>query len=83
MTDQIKNETIEEEVKASAEEATEEVATSTEEVEEKDEHEVLGYPERVPNCHKGSNYKHSYVMLWFILVFIIFSILVSFLTNPL
>tara|TARA_B110000014_G_C20056312_1_gene549813 strand:- start:764 stop:982 length:219 start_codon:yes stop_codon:yes gene_type:complete len=72
MTDQIKDETIEEEV-----------AASTEEVEEKVEHEVLGYPERVPNCHKGSNYKHSYVMLWFILVFIIFSILASFLTNPL
>jgi len=72
MTDQIKNETSEEEVKASAEE-----------VEEKVEHQVLGYPERVPNCHKGSNYKHSYVMLWFILVFVIFSILVSFLTNPL
>ena len=61
----------------------EEIATSTEEVEEKVEHKVLGYPERVPNCHKGSNYKHSYVMLWFILVFIIFSIFVSFLTNPL
>ena len=72
MTDQIKDETIEEEV-----------AASTEEVEEKVEHEVLGYPERIPNCHKGSNYKHSYVMLWFILVFIIFSILASFLTNPL
>ena len=72
MTDQTKNETTEDEVSA-----------STQEVEEKVKHEVLGYPERVPNCHKGSNYKHSYVMLWFILVFIIFSILVSFLTNPL
>lgn len=68
MTDEIKNDTIEEEVK-----------TSTDEV----KHEVLGYPDRVPNCHKGSNYKHSYIMLWFILFFIIFSILASFLTNPL
>jgi hypothetical protein len=81
MTDQTKNETTEDEVSASTQE--DEVSASTQEVEEKVKHEVLGYPERVPNCHKGSTYKHSYVMLWFILIFIIFSILASFLTNPL
>ena len=72
MTDEIKNETVEEEVEASGKEVEDEV-----------KHEVLGYPDRVPNCHKGSSYKHSYIMLWFILFFIIFSILVSFFTNPL
>ena len=43
MTDEIKNETVEEEVEASGKEVEDEV-----------KHEVLGYPDRVPNCHKGS-----------------------------
>ena len=73
-----------EETQASEEVKTIEETSNNEPIEEEieDEHVVLPYPERVPNVHKGTNYKHSYVMIGFIVIFIIFSILASFITNP-
>ena len=47
------------------------------------EHKVLPYPDRVPNVHKGTTYKHCYVMITFIGIFIILSIVASLITNPL
>tara|TARA_B100000315_G_scaffold249581_1_gene281002 strand:- start:551 stop:808 length:258 start_codon:yes stop_codon:yes gene_type:complete len=39
--------------------------------------EVLSYPERVPNSQRGVGHKHSYVMLGLIIVFLIFSFIIS------
>ena len=54
-----------------------------EEMSSDNEHKVLPYPDRVPNVHKGTTYKHCYIMITFIGVFIILSILASLITNPL
>ena len=54
-----------------------------EEISDNEEHKVLPYPDRVPNVHKGTTYKHCYVMITFIGIFIILSIVASLITNPL
>ena len=54
-----------------------------EEISDNEEHKVLPYPDRVPNVHKGTTYKHCYVMITFIGIFIILSIIASLITNPL
>ena len=38
---------------------------------------ALSYPERVPNSRRGAAHKHSYVMLGLIIVFLIFSFIIS------
>ena len=83
---------VSEEIKEQASEAEniqvkETISDSTSDVSEEmsseNEHKVLPYPDRVPNVHKGTTYKHCYIMITFIGVFIILSILASLITNPL
>tara|TARA_B100000945_G_scaffold281489_1_gene249227 strand:+ start:521 stop:772 length:252 start_codon:yes stop_codon:yes gene_type:complete len=68
------------EVKETISDSTNDV---NEEISSENEHKVLPYPDRVPNVHKGTTYKHCYIMITFIGVFIILSILASLMTNPL
>ena len=83
MSEETKKQTSEAEntqVKETISDSTGEV---NEEMSSDNEHKVLPYPDRVPNVHKGTTYKHCYIMITFIGVFIILSILASLITNPL
>ena len=83
MSEEIKEQSSEAEnteVKETISDSTNDV---NEEISSENEHKVLPYPDRVPNVHKGTTYKHCYVMITFIGVFIILSILASLMTNPL
>ena len=83
MSEETKEQTSEAEntqVKETISDSTGEV---NEEMSSDNEHKVLPYPDRVPNVHKGTTYKHCYIMITFIGVFIILSILASLITNPL
>ena len=68
---------------ASIEEPVSDSDGVNEEISDNEEHKVLPYPDRVPNVHKGTTYKHCYVMITFIGIFIILSIVASLITNPL
>lgn len=68
---------------ASIEEPVSDSDVVNEEISDNEEHKVLPYPDRVPNVHKGTTYKHCYVMITFIGIFIILSIIASLITNPL
>ena len=68
---------------ASIEEPVSDSDVVNEEISDNEEHKVLPYPDRVPNVHKGTSYKHCYVMITFIGIFIILSIIASLITNPL
>ncbi len=66
-----------EEVKASEEgEALEEQESS------EPEHNVLSYPERVPNAEKGADHAHSYVMIKVLGFLVIFSLIIAKFTSP-
>ncbi|NSW73395.1 hypothetical protein CL660_001130 [bacterium] len=83
MSEEIKEQSSEAEnteVKETISDSTNDV---NEEISSENEHKVLPYPDRVPNVHKGTTYKHCYIMITFIGVFIILSILASLMTNPL
>lgn len=83
MSEEIKEQASEAEniqVKETISDSTSDVS---EEMSSENEHKVLPYPDRVPNVHKGTTYKHCYIMITFIGVFIILSILASLITNPL
>lgn len=83
MSEEIKEQSSEAEnteVKETISDSTNDV---NEEISSENEHKVLPYPDRVPNVHKGTTYKHCYIMITFIGVFIILSILASLITNPL
>lgn len=83
MSEEIKEQSSEAEnteVKETISDSTNDV---NEEISSENEHKVLPYPDRVPNVHKGTTYKHCYIMIIFIGVFIILSILASLMTNPL
>ena len=77
------SEEIKEDVEKSDDQPISAESADNEEENNAEEHVVLPYPDRVPNVHKGTSYKHSYVMIGLIVVFIIFSIIASFLTSPL
>ena len=77
------SEEIKEDVEKNDDQPISAESADNEEENNAEEHVVLPYPDRVPNVHKGTSYKHSYVMIGFIVVFIIFSIIASFLTSPL
>ena len=83
----VSEETKEQTSEAENTQVKETISDSTGEVNEEmssdNEHKVLPYPDRVPNVHKGTTYKHCYIMITFIGVFIILSILASLITNPL
>ena len=83
MSEEIKEQSSEAEnteVKETISDSTNDI---NEEISSENEHKVLPYPDRVPNVHKGTTYKHCYIMITFIGVFIILSILASLMTNPL
>ncbi len=42
---------------------------------------VLSYPDRVPNSKRGVDYKHCYVMIGFVIVFLLFSLIISNFTS--
>ena len=42
---------------------------------------VLSYPDRVPNSKRGVDHKHSYVMIGFVIVFLLFSLIISNFTS--
>ena len=75
-TSEAKNTQVKETISDSTGDVNEEMSSDN-------EHKVLPYPDRVPNVHKGTTYKHCYIMITFIGVFIILSILASLITNPL
>ncbi len=70
----VENSDASDEMKASEDSETEEEA---EEI-----HQVLPYPERVPNAEKGADHAHSYVMLKILAFLIVFSLIIAKFTSP-
>ena len=83
MSEEIKEQASEAENTQIKETISDSTSDVSEEMSSENEHKVLPYPDRVPNVHKGTTYKHCYIMITFIGVFIILSILASLITNPL
>ena len=83
MSEETKEQTSEAENTQVKETISDSTSDLNEEMSSDNEHKVLPYPDRVPNVHKGTTYKHCYIMITFIGVFIILSILASLITNPL
>ena len=83
MSEEIKEQSSEAENAEVKETISDSTNDLNEEISSENEHKVLPYPDRVPNVHKGTTYKHCYIMITFIGVFIILSILASLMTNPL
>ena len=83
MSEETKEQTPEAENTQVKETISDSTGDVNEEMSSDNEHKVLPYPDRVPNVHKGTTYKHCYIMITFIGVFIILSILASLITNPL
>ena len=83
MSEETKKQTSEAENTQVKETISDSTGDVNEEMSSDNEHKVLPYPDRVPNVHKGTTYKHCYIMITFIGVFIILSILASLITNPL
>ena len=83
MSEETKEQTSEDENTQVKETISDSTGDVNEEMSSDNEHKVLPYPDRVPNVHKGTTYKHCYIMITFIGVFIILSILASLITNPL
>ncbi len=83
MSEETKEQTSEAENTQVKETISDSTGDVNEEMSSDNEHKVLPYPDRVPNVHKGTTYKHCYIMITFIGVFIILSILASLITNPL
>lgn len=56
----------------------------TDNLEEESEevHEVLPYPERVPNAEKGADHAHSYVMIKILVLLVVFSLVIAKFTSP-
>ena len=83
MSEETKEQTSEAENTQVKETISDSTGDVNEEMSSDNEHKVLPYTDRVPNVHKGTTYKHCYIMITFIGVFIILSILASLITNPL
>ena len=83
MSEEIKEQASEAENTQIKETISDSTSDVSEEMSSENEHKVLPYPDRVPNVHKGTTYKHCYIMITFIGIFIILSILASLITNPL
>ena len=83
MSEETKEQTSDAETTPVKETISDSTGDVNEEMSSDNEHKVLPYPDRVPNVHKGTTYKHCYIMITFIGVFIILSILASLITNPL
>ena len=83
VSEEIKEQASEAEITQIKETISDSTSDVNEDIPSENEHKVLPYPDRVPNVHKGTTYKHCYIMITFIGVFIILSILASLITNPL
>tara|TARA_Y100001970_G_scaffold294241_1_gene449019 strand:- start:25286 stop:25567 length:282 start_codon:yes stop_codon:yes gene_type:complete len=74
VSETVENSGSNDEIKASEDSETEEEA---EEV-----HQVLPYPERVPNAEKGADHAHSYVMIKILVFLVVFSLIIAKFTSP-
>ncbi|NSW88135.1 hypothetical protein CL651_000040 [bacterium] len=74
LSETVENSGSNDEIKASEDSETEEEA---EEV-----HQVLPYPERVPNAEKGADHAHSYVMIKILVFLVVFSLIIAKFTSP-
>ncbi len=74
VSETVENSGSSDEIKASEDSETEEEA---EEV-----HQVLPYPERVPNAEKGADHAHSYVMIKILVFLVVFSLIIAKFTSP-
>ena len=77
MSEETKEQTSEAENTQVKETISDSTGDVNEEMSSDNEHKVLPYPDRVPNVHNRTTYKHCYKMITFIGVFIILSILAS------
>ena len=74
VSETVENSGSNDEIKASEDSETKEEA---EEV-----HQVLPYPERVPNAEKGADHAHSYVMIKILVFLVVFSLIIAKFTSP-
>ena len=62
MSEETKEQTSEAENTQVKETISDSTGDVNEEMSSDNEHKVLPYPDRVPNVHKGTTYKHCYIM---------------------